>query len=93
MSIFVQICKIHVDISIPLETKRVILGTGNQKAKQKQGIDLSKVPKAPEAVTMLMLDGVEFKVERTVIRYEKIEEVFDELPDFAQEILQDLLES
>lgn len=82
-----------VEIPIALETKRVILGTGDQKAKPRQGINLSRIPKAPEASSSVTVDGVEFKVERTVLRYEKLEEVFDELPEFAQEILQDSLES
>jgi len=82
-----------VEIPIALETKRVILGTGDQKAKPRQGINLARIPKAPEATASVTVDGVEFKVERTVLRYEKLEEVFDELPEFAQEILQDSLES
>ena len=82
-----------VEIPIVLETKRVILGTGDQKAKPRQGINLSRVPKAPEPVTMVTVDGTEFRVERTVLRYEKLEEVFEELPEFAQEILQDSIES
>lgn len=82
-----------VEIPIALETKRVILGTGTQKAKGRDGINLSRIPKTPEPVTLVTVDGTEFKVERTVLRYEKLEEVFDELPDFAQEILQELIES
>ena len=79
-----------MEIPIALETKRVILGTGSQKAKPRTGIDLSNVPKTPEPLTILTVDGEEFKVERTVLRYEKLEEVFDELPEFAQEILGNL---
>ena len=82
-----------IEIPIVLETKRVILGTGNQKGKQKEGINLSRVPKAPEEVTIVTVDGTEFKVERTVLRYEKLEEVFEELPEFAQEILEGMIES
>ena len=82
-----------IEIPIALETKRVILGTGNQKGKQRDRIDLSRVPKAPEPVTLITVDGTEFKVERTVLRYEKLEEVFEELPDFAQEILEGLIKS
>lgn len=82
-----------VEIPIVAESKRVILGTGSQKAKPRQGINLSKIPKAPEATSTVVVDGIEFKVERTVLRYEKLEEVFDELPEFVQEILKDTLES
>ena len=82
-----------IEIPIALETKRVILGTGNQKGKQRDGINLSRVPKAPEPVTLITVDGAEFKVERTVLRYEKLEEVFEELPDFAQEILEGFIKS
>lgn len=82
-----------VEIPIALETKRVILGTGDQKAKSRQGINLSRIPKTPEPVTVVTVDGTEFRVERTVLRYEKLEEVFDDLPEFAQEILQDSIES
>jgi hypothetical protein len=37
--------------------------------------------------SVVNVDGFEAKVERTPLRYEKVEEIFDELPDFAQEIV------
>lgn len=50
-------------------------------------------PKAPEPVTITEVDGVEIKVERLPIRYEKLEDVIDELPDFVQELLADRINS
>ncbi len=82
-----------MEIPIALETKRVILGTGDQKGKPRQGINLSRLPKSPEPLTIVTVDGADFKVERTVLRYEKLDEVFDELPEFVQEILQSSVES
>lgn len=79
-----------MEIPIALETKRVILGTGAQKAKTRADIDPKKVPKVPEPVSVVTIDGVEYKTERAVLRYESLEEVFDELPEFAQEILGNL---
>lgn len=46
-------------------------------------------PEAPPALTITEVDGVEIKVERLPIRYESLEEILDELPDFVQEILAD----
>lgn len=34
-----------------------------------------------------MVDGETYKVERSILRYEGLEEVIDELPDFIREIL------
>ncbi len=45
-----------------------------------------KVPKSsPKSV--VEVDGFEATVERTPMFYEKIEDIFDELPEFAQEIV------
>jgi len=45
-----------------------------------------KVPAAsPKSV--VEVDGFEATVERTPLYYEKIEDIFDELPEFAQEII------
>ena len=45
------------------------------------------IPKAPDAVTITEVDGVEIKVERTPIAYIPLESVMDELPDFARETI------
>lgn len=50
-------------------------------------------PEAPPPVTINEVDGVEIKVERLPIRYEKLEDIMDELPDFVQTLLQERLEN
>lgn len=81
-----------VSIEIPPPTKRVILMQRNPKQKDAAGLENKRVPKKPPAVTICEVDGVEIKVERNVIRYERLEEVFEELPDFVQDILKDEIE-
>ncbi len=76
---------VHLDV--PLETKRVILGTGNQKCKPSNRPDKSQMPSNPSPVSVTQVDGIEIRVERTVLRYERLEEVFDDLPEFVQELL------
>lgn len=45
-----------------------------------------KVPAAsPKSV--VEVDGFESTVERTPMYYEKMEDIFDELPEFAQDII------
>jgi hypothetical protein len=44
------------------------------------------LPKA-NPVTITEVDGVEIRVERVPLRYEKVEDIFDDLPDFAQEVV------
>jgi hypothetical protein len=81
-----------VTIDVPAATKRVILTHRNPKEKNAMGEENKRIPKKPAALTITKVDGVEIKVERNVIRYEKLEDVFDELPDFVQEILKDEIE-
>lgn len=69
-------------LNIPLNTARAAIYS-NKKPKGKN------FPSAPEPVTITEVDGVEIKVERLPIRYEKLEDVFEELPEFVQEILAD----
>jgi hypothetical protein len=72
-------------LNIPLNTARAAIYS-NKKPKGKN------YPKAPEPVTITEVDGVEIKVERLPIRYERLDDVFDELPDFVQELLQPKLQ-
>lgn len=69
-------------LNIPLNTARAAVYS-SKKPKGKN------YPEAPEPVTITQVDGVEIKVERLPIRYEKLEDVFDELPEFVQELLLD----
>ena len=59
----------------------------NPKEKNAAGQENKRVPKKPPALVV-----TEIKVERNVIRYERLEDVFDELPDFVQDILKDDVE-
>lgn len=64
----------------------------NPKEKNAAGQENKRVPKKPPALVVTEVDGLEIKVERNVIRYERLEDVFDELPDFVQDILKDDVE-
>jgi len=75
-----------VSINVPLHNVNAALYS-KKKPKGKN------YPSAPEPVTITEVDGVEIKVERLPIRYEKLEEVFDELPDFVQDLLQNRIEN
>ena len=56
------------------------------KPKLETPLSSKKVPAAsPKSV--VEVDGFEGTVERTPLYYEKIEDIFDELPEFAQEII------
>ena len=57
------------------------------------GMDCNRYPKKPSPVSVTEVDGIEYKVEREVIRYERLEEVMDELPEFVQELLMANIES
>ena len=80
-----------VQIEIPEPTERVLLQHRNPKQKNSVGEENKRIPKKPPALSITQVDGVEIKVERNVIRYERLEEVFEELPDFVQDILKDVL--
>jgi hypothetical protein len=61
------------------------------KKKPKGKNDRKNYPEAPPPVTITEVDGVEIKVERLPLRYEKLDDIFDELPEFAQSLLADRL--
>lgn len=82
-----------MNIEIESGTKRVILMNRNPKEKDKDGKDCNRYPKKPSPVSVTEVDGIEYKVEREVIRYERLEEVMDELPEFVQELLMANIES
>lgn len=82
-----------VNIEIESSTKRVILMNRNPKEKDKDGKECNRYPKKPSPVSVTEVDGIEYKVEREVIRYERLEDVMDELPEFVQELLIANLES
>lgn len=44
-------------------------------------------PKAPSPTSVVEIDGVESIAKRTPLRYEMLEDVLDELPDFARETI------
>lgn len=73
-----------VTLEVPLRTVPAALFS-KKKPKGKN------YPEAPPAVTITEVDGVEIKVERLPIRYEKLDDIFDELPEFAQALLEDRL--
>lgn len=73
-------------IRVSSETKPVLLRgrkPAREAALQSSYGDFQEAP----ATAAIQVDGHEAKVERTPLRYEKVEDIFDELPDFAQEII------
>ena len=76
---------VHLDI--PLHTKQVRMST--QPPHRLNNLSELHTRSLPPAspVSVTEVDGIEIKVERIPIRYERVEDIFDELPDFAQEII------
>lgn len=76
-----------VRLDIPLHTHTAKLSGKSPNPFQKNPhINNNRVPDA-SPVSITQVDGVEIRVERIPIRYERIEDIFDELPEFAQEII------
>lgn len=76
---------VHLDI--PLNTKQVKMTTQPpHRLNILSNVHTKKLPTA-SPVSVTEIDGVEIKVERIPIRYERIEDIFDDLPEFAQEII------
>jgi hypothetical protein len=71
---------------MPAEAKPVLL-RGRKPEKKAEPFQSfgDFTPQEPNSVTQV--DGFECRVERCPIRIEKVEDIFDELPDFAQEII------
>ena len=91
--LFLTVFRSHVDlgsgvqIPIPLEHKTVKI---MRKPKKTKDVPENKIPKTPDPVTITMVDGVEIKVERLPVRYETLDSLMDELPDFCVAILEKL---
>lgn len=76
---------VHIDV--PLHThKAKLAGKGANPFQKNPHINDQRLP-AASPVSVTEVDGVEIRVERIPIRYERIEDIFDELPEFAQEII------
>lgn len=78
-----------VSIGIDMEPKPVKMTTGRGRS---QSVIADKPLPKGDPISIVEVDGVEVKVERTPLRYEKIDHIFDDLPDFAQDILSQLHE-
>ena len=44
-------------------------------------------PRAPSPTSVVQIEGIETIAKRTPLRYEMLEDVLDELPDFARETI------
>lgn len=55
--------------------------------KPKKGPELKNIPAMHAKHEEFIVDGETYKVERSLLRYESLEDVVDELPDFIKEIL------
>ena len=73
-----------MNIDVPLGTKKTIL---QRKKKQETKNREFKIPESPPPLSITEVDGVEIKVERLPIRYENIQDVMEDLPDFCVDIL------
>lgn len=76
-----------VKIDIPIDGKKVKILRKPKKEKEEVK---QNYPKTPSPTSVTMVDGIEIKVERLPIRYETLESVMDDLPDFCVEILDSL---
>lgn len=72
---------------MPQKTERVILSSRNPGQKNKLGKKNTRVPEVPSPVTVVQVGDLELKVERTVLRYELLEDVLEDLPEFVQDLL------
>ena len=61
-----------------------------RKEDKKQVEEKPNYPKTPSPRSVTMVDGMEIKVERLPIRYETLDSVMDDLPEFCVEILENL---
>jgi hypothetical protein len=76
-----------VRLDVPLHTHSAKLSGKQPNRMQKNPhINSDRLP-AASPVSVTEIDGVEIRVERIPIRYERVEDIFDELPEFAQEII------
>ena len=74
-------------MDIPLHTKQVLMNSQPpHRLNGKSELHTKPLPSA-SPVSVTEVDGIEIKVERIPIRYERVEDIFDELPEFAQEII------
>lgn len=80
--------RVHVDlgsgVSIPIAPS-----SGKATLLKKKKPKNKNYPDAPEPVTITEVDGVQIKVERLPLRYEALDDVMEDLPDFVQDLLRD----
>jgi hypothetical protein len=50
-------------------------------------------PKAPEAETNTVVDGLNIKVTRTPLQYEPLGDIIDEFPDFIRDTINSVLQN
>jgi hypothetical protein len=74
----------EVEIEVDLTPKEVKMSFG--KLKKADSLENKPLP-AKSPVSITQVDGIEIRVERTPLRYERMEDIFDELPEFAQEVI------
>lgn len=73
---------VEIDIDSTVKEARMSFG----RLKHNDLLQNKPLP-AGSPISVVEIDGMEIKVERVPMRYEKIEDIFDELPDFAQEVV------
>lgn len=74
----------NVDMDIDSTPKEVKMSFG--KLKKVDNLENKPLP-AKSPVSITEVDGLEIRVERTPMRYERMEDIFDQLPEFAQEVI------
>lgn len=80
---------VNIDIDTTPKEVKMSFGKLKQNDPAFKNDDLLQNKPLPEAspTSITEVDGVEIKVERIPMRYEKLEDIFDDLPDFAQEVV------
>lgn len=74
----------NVGIDIDTTPKEVKMSFG--KLKKVDNPENKPLP-AMSPVSVTEVDGLEIRVERVPMRYERMEDIFDELPEFAQQVI------
>jgi len=73
-----------VEVPVETNTKKVHLHQAPRKVLAGKKMNY---PDIPQASSTFIVDGEEYRVERNVIRYDTLDSIMDDLPDFIQDIL------
>ena len=78
---------VNLGSGVNIEIQPAVHRVNLLRPEKKKPIPKSSLPEMHAKEEEFMVDGETYKVERSILRYEGLEEVIDELPDFIREIL------